>query len=422
MKIKNAALLLCLSALGLGQALSAPAFQTKAEEDPTPDFDEDFQSYQIETKDSGTREDLGGKWTNAWYQKTGDFDENGCAPDRFYVTEDPVNAGNKVLKVDTASSGESFFFLTMKGIFVKDFRLSFDIYQTTVNGWTGFNFRKPIDGRYNGVTNVMMVERAWASDNFGPQLYRSVNDSFMNVEMEGPEGGEALGWNSGIEGFEGALNTWHTVTIEAKGDDFSFSVNGKLLGKATIAKNTARSYGFVSLVSCVSSAYYDNIHLENLDETPYNPGGETSAEHQAPTMAQTTYEVALGEDAAIEVDLHGEAITSLKQAKNEVLNQYFSVEGNVLTLSKDYLSRLGAGRWAFVLTTQGGSIGFTLSLVDPSASSKENPSTSAPSSEPGKPEGENKGGCGGEIVGASLTAGIALAGVSFLAVKRKKKD
>lgn len=420
MKIRNAALLLTLSCLGLAQAFASSNVQVKAEEDPTPNFDENFESYQIETRDSGTREDIGANWTNAWYQKTGDFDETGCAPDRFYVTSDPVNADNKVLKVDTASANESFFYLTMKGLYVKDFRLSFDLYQTAVNGWTGFNFRKPIDGRYNGVTNVMMVERAWSADSFGPQIYRSVNDSFMNVEMEGPEGGEALGWNAAnFAEFTSALNTWHTVTIEAIGDVFSFSVNGKLLAKATIAKNTARNYGFVSLVSCVSAAYYDNIHLENLDETPFNPGGDTSEEHQPPTMENTSYEVELGKDAVVQVDLHGEAITSLKQAKNEVLNQYFTVDGNTLTLSSDYLSRLGAGRWTFVLTTQGGSIAFSISIVGPASSSSEAPV--GPSSEtPSEDKGNS--GCGGEIIGSSLAAFAALSGVALLAFKRKKKE
>ena len=136
-------------------------------------------------------------------------------------------------------------------------------------------------------------------------------------------------------------------------------------------------------------------------------------------MENTSYEVELGKDAVVQVDLHGEAITSLKQAKNEVLNQYFTVDGNTLTLSSDYLSRLGAGRWTFVLTTQGGSIAFSISIVGPASSSSEAPV--GPSSEtPSEDKGNS--GCGGAIIGSSLAAFAALSGVALLAFKRKKKE
>lgn len=52
------------------------------------------------------------------------------------------------------------------------------------------------------------------------------------------------------------------------------------------------------------------------------------------------------------------------------------------------------------------------------------PVTSEPSggtSESPKPE-ENRGGCGGEIIGTSIVAGAALIGVAAIAIKRKKED
>ena len=430
MKKKTLALSLALGGALIASSLGvSKAFATKAEEeDLTPNFDEDFSSCAIETAEEGDRADLGKKWTNAYFEPTGDFNEGSCAKDQFYVTADPTDSTNKVLRVNTAASNQSFFYLTMKGIYAKDFKITFDLYQTAVNCWTGFNFRKPVDGRYNGVTNVMSIVRAWDADKAGPQFYRSVSDSFMAVDATGPDGTtEALSYTSdNFADFAGSNNTWVHVEITAIGDDFTLSINNHLLGKATIAKKTARSYGYVSLVSCVSDAYYDNIHLENLDEVPYTPdSSEEQTGHQAPTMAENSFEVNLGEDATIPVNLYGEAITTLKQGKNEVLNQYYSVDGDTLTLSKDYLAKLGAGRWNFVLTTAGGSVGFVVSVVD--SASSEAPVTSsetasASSSEPAKPDSGSKGGCGGEIIGTSLVALAALAGVGVIALKRRKDD
>ncbi len=413
---------LVASSLGLTKAFAA-----KAEEDLTPDFEDDFSSYAIETADSGDRADLGAKWTNAYFEPTGDFNEGSCAKNQFYVTEDPTDSTNKVLRVNTASSNQSFFYLTMKGIYAKDFKISFDVYQTMTNCWTGFNFRKPVDGRYNGVNNVMSVVRAWEENKMGPQIYRCVGDSLMSVSSTGPDGEEdGLSYCAdNFTDFAGSNRTWLHVQMTAIGDEFTISINDHLLAKATIAKNTARSYGYVSLVSCVSDAYYDNIHLENLDETPYNPtSSEEEQSAKAPTMSEKSFEVKLGQDVTIPVNLYGEAITTLKQGKNEVLNQYYSVDGDTLTLSKEYLSKLGAGRWNFVLTTAGGSVGFVVSVVGDSATTSEITSETKPdtSSDKGSTDTSSKGGCGGEIIGTSIVAVTALAAVGVLALKRKKDD
>ena len=419
---KNLILMLgAISSFALFSSLSSNAVATKAEEaDLTPNFDEDFESYAIETQNEGTRADINAKWTNGWYEKTGDNNEIAGQANRFYVTESPTDPSNKVLRVDTASYMESFFYLTMKDIYVKNFKLSYDLYQTVPTGaWTGFNFRKPMDGRYNGVTNVMMVVRSWEASSFGVQTYRSVDASFMNVEMTNADGtAEATPYNaSNFTDFAGAVNTWLKVEISVIDTEFSISINGHVLGKTTITKKTAQNYGYVSLVSCVSDAYYDNIHLENLDEKPYTPNPEpTDPEHKAPTIENNVIDATLGEDVTIDFNLYGEQVTSIKQAVNELLSQYYTVDGNKVTISKDYLEKLGEGRWTFILTTEGGSVGFTISLTKKA----ETPSTST--SEPTTSNVETKGGCGGAIVGSSIAAVVALAGLSVVAIKRKKDN
>ena len=42
--------------------------------DLTPNFDEDFESYTA----AGDADQLGAKWTNAYFEHTGDFNETAC--------------------------------------------------------------------------------------------------------------------------------------------------------------------------------------------------------------------------------------------------------------------------------------------------------------------------------------------------------
>ncbi len=407
-------------ALGLGAgaafalALNAGS-AAYAEEDLTPNFDEDFNSYTVD----GDIHEIEAKWTNAYFKGLGDGDASAGSPDKMNIAADPVDSTNKCLYVHTRESGESFFYLTMKDIYVKDFRLTYDFYQKNTGGlmpWAGFSYRKPVDGRYNGVTNVMSVLRCWSDDSFGPQMYRSVDSSFLEIN-DFNQG--ATAWNEAQPNFEGAVNTWLHVKIEAIGTHFAFYVNDALLGQADIDKAKANNYGFVSIISCIDEGYFDNIHLENLDEEPYTPegGGESSA--TAPTMETTTYTVNEGEDLVVTVDTHGEVISELRQANNAVLPQYYELDGTSLTISKDYLATLGEGRWYFVLTTPGGTVSFTVSIVTESASSEESSVTPTPSSSEG---GKTNKGCGGSIVASAIVGGVALLGAGIIAFSRKKHE
>ena len=403
-------------ALLLGLGLALPANQHVSiralDDDPTPDFNEDFESYQI-----GDMDALSSKWTNAYFKHLGDGDE-AATKDRFAVAEDPLNPDNKCLYVHTYDGQESFFYNTMKGIYVKDFRSTYKMYQTETRGaapWSGFNFRKPDDGRYNGVTNVMMVVRAWSDSNFGPQLYRTVGDSQQFIDLDGPEGEGTPA--IGLTDVDGLIDQWLDVKIEAIGSHFAIYINDQLLGQKDITKKTANQYGYVSMISCVCNSYFDDIHLENLDEEPYDGGqGGQSTEIPAPTMENKIYEVQEGEDLVINCNTHGEAITSFRHGAEEVLPQYYEVNGNDITISKDYLATLGNDKQYFIIQTAGGSVSFAITVL------KEGGSTPDPT--PVDPEPEPtpaKSGCGGSIIATSaLLSTLALAGVVLISIKKRK--
>lgn len=413
MKKRIIATALVALTMGLGLCVSTnQVTKVKAdEEDLTPNFDEDFEEYEV-----GDMDALSSKWTNAYFKHLGDGDEL-ATKDNFDVQKDPLNENNKCLYVHTYEKTESFFYNTMKDIYVKDFRLTYKMYQTETHNsapWCGFNFRKPEDGRYNGVTNVMMVVRAWSDTSFGPQLYRGVGDSFMNIDLYGPGGENTPA--SGISDVDGLINQWIDVKIEAIDTHFAIYFNNNLVGQADITKKTANQYGYVSIVSCVCDSYFDDIHLENLDEEPYDPSGDNpGGDTQAPTMENKAYQVQEGQDLVINCDTHGEAITSFRRGAEEVLPQYYEVNGNEITISKDYLATLGYDKQYFIIQTAGGSVSFTITVVkeggepvDPGTS--ENPETPA------------KKGCGGSVIAASaIVSTITLVGAALLISKKRKE-
>jgi hypothetical protein len=412
-----ASLAAAASPLIRGQTLGAKA----GEDYVGPSFDEDFESY--ETTGDSYVEAMRAKWDSGYYTNKGDNNYTACGPDKYKVAEDPAADGahGKVLYVDTYTTNEDFFYLTPRDVIAKDFRITYDFYQVwnadAPSPWAGWNFRKPEDGRYNGVTNVMMTVRNWEEQSLGVQMYRSVGASFSQETLSGPNGeSDALPYNSDRTGFAGATGVWLEVEIEAIGYDFKISINDQALGVAHIEKKMANQYGYLSFVNCLTKCYLDNIHIENLDTEAPPASSSSEATIEPPTVAQSVYDVNLGEDAVVEVELHGEAITSLRQAKNELLAQYYSVDGNELTIFNDYLKKLGTGRWSFVLTTAGGSCGFTLNVIEASAEESSSGETATSSDDGGS------GGCGGSIAGTAVVGAVALAGAVLLGVRHRKKQ
>ena len=385
-----------------------------SEEAPLPAFTEDFESYEID----GGGAQLGTKWTNAWFRHSGDFDEGACDDSHFSIQADPAGGEGKVLHIDTATKNESFFYLTIKDLQAKNFIITYDVYfEPSANTpWTGINCRKPVDGRYNGVTNVMMNSRLWSNANIGPDMYRSVDDSFAPVQMTGYDGtGSALGYNAADYPEEGdkVVERWLHIKCEVIDEKFKYSINDHPLAMATINKKSALNKGFISFVSCVCKAYYDNVEVTVFD-VPGEDDSFSSEEEtaQAPTMEQTAYTVKEGEDLTVKVNTYGERITSLKMGAHEVLQKYFDLNGDTLTISKEYLSTLGEGTFNFVLTTNGGSVGFRVTIQ------KEGQS---PASSEGEGEKTGGNGCGGVIAG-TFGAVLVLGGIASALEKKKKKE
>jgi len=386
--------------------------------DTTPNFDEDFDEYST----TGTGEQLASKWTNGYFEKTGDNNETACNLERFSVQKDPTNAANTCLLIDTETPNESFFYLTMKGIFVKNFTLTYDYYPLYSSGapWAGITCRKPVDGRYNGVTNVMLDHRLWSADSISPDFYRSVDDSQTSVAMTGYDGtGSASGYGPGVDGFAGVNQTWLHIKFEVSEANFALSINGHGLAKAVVNKATALHYGLVSLVSCVNKGYFDNIHLENLDTEPYTPSSSSSGTAiQAPSVDPSQYSIHENEDAVISVNTYGEKITSLKMGANEVLSKYYTLAGTSLTMGKEYLASLGTGTFNFTLTTAGGTVGFKLTIAS-TATSSASSSSNAASSSTSSSSNKGNGGCGGTIAGGVALSLLTLSGVGVLFFHKK---
>lgn len=432
--MKKLILLLALATIAAPAVLGTNALKLDALDatDTTPDFSDDFESYAIDSDDS----DIGANWTNGWYEKSGDNNETAGNGEKFKIAADPTDATNKTLYVDTETPNESFFYLTIKDLTVKNFTLEYDYYQdalATKTPWCGITCRKPIDGRYNGVTNVMLTTRLWDTDSMGVQAYRSVDDSFQDLQSSffGPDGVSATpSYNkANFNDCEGVYHHWIKVKYEVQDTSFKVSINGHLLGQIEITKKTALNYGYVSLVSCVNKGYFDNIKLTNNDTEPYVPDSSSSATTiPAPTMTTTAYKSDAKEDLVIEANLGGEAITSISVGKNEVLTKYYSLDGNKITISKDYLATLNVGKTNFILSTAGGSVSFSITITSAGTSSSESTTTSSQTSTTSQGGTSNSGtsggsgssgGCGGAIAGTAAVSALALVGVVVLYKKRK---
>lgn len=426
-KILGLGLVLSLMAVGaLANKSTVNIVKAQQEEvDLTPNFDEDFESYTVE----GNVSELGTKWTNAWFTHMGDFDEIACDDSHFKVVADPEDSSNKVLYIDTETSNESFYYLTIKDLKVKNFELTYRYYLdygSVESPWFGITCRKPIDGRYNGVTNVLLTTRAWGPNTLGFQSYRSVEDSFASVDIKGHdlEGNEIAPYGNGETA--PVHHTWVNVKISVVDSLFKIFINDNLIGCSEITKKTAQNYGYVSFVSCVEKCMIDDVHLENLDEKPEgdegNNGGQTQA--KAPTIEVNEYTFEEDKDVEVNVSLFGEQITSLKQGANEVLSKYYSVEGDKVIISKEYVKTIvnsTTPRKTFILTTAGGSVSFFINAkVEQQETSEqeksEQQSEEVKQSETTAEEKPQKG-CKGEAT-ASLLSLMTILGL-VLSKKRK---
>jgi len=411
-----------LAALSFGQTKMASAGNKFAgpgidPDDETPDFADDFESYT-------NYDDMASNWTNGYFEHTGDGNEECCKPvdkssvteqnfNRFEIVADPDVSGShgKCLRVDTASAYDSFTYLTMRDLMVKDFVLTYDFYHDLADqqydtNWFGIMSRKPVDGRYNGVSNVLVTHTFSGGTNSDMVPYRCVETSFGAI----PDGKRTKGDIFSVEGWVTMKLECKSVEVEGKTvTNYSFYGNDTFIGGCQISQASSQIYGLVSFAACVSVGYIDNVYLENLDEVPYTPA---PIEDYTPTVPTETLNYTRGQDLEVTVDLKGQAFTSLKQGTTLLLPNEDFVLAETLTLKDSFLSTLSKGNKSFLLTTAGGSAMFTVKIpekVDPTPTPEPTPTPS-------------KSGCGSSIVAASaLISLVAVAGVALVAGKKKQK-
>ena len=383
--------------------------------DDTPDFSDDFEQYKPKSE-GGDFTDLSVNWTNAWFRKDGTFDDAACNNEKFSIEIDPTNPENKCLYLDTYTTFESFSYLTVKDLMVKDFELTYDflyIGHESDNTWTGISSRKPIDGRYNGVDNVLTtVHWNGSGDSCKYDAYRSVGTSFTDLDDEG------------APSYTMTKNTWYQFKLtaitskmlnnsgkEVNGTTFTWYINNEKQFETKLTQASANVYGMVSINSCVNKGYYDNFSLTNLDTEPYVPeeGGEEV--DNTPVINESLIEGEIGKEIVIEGDFKGQQVTDIKYGDKTLLSKYYSVDGNKITISVDGVNAIGAGTKSVTVITTGGEAIVTIKIVD---------NTPDPEPEP-EPTPEKKG-CGGSIIATSaIISTLALAGGLIAIVNKKRK-
>ena len=129
------------------------------------------------------------------------------------------------------------FDICLKDIFVKNFELTYDYYvapgmTADESPWFGITCRKPIDGRYNGVTNVQLLTRSWGPEGINVDFYRAVNDSHAPVAATGPNGeGAPLGFTAADTDGSTISGVWLKVKISVVDSEFKVYINGTYVGE-----------------------------------------------------------------------------------------------------------------------------------------------------------------------------------------------
>ncbi len=393
-----------------------------------PDFFDDFQSYKVAADADYNPKQLKAKWGNGYLDAANAEEEDqSCVPTRYQVTTDPSDANNKVLLFDGIPNSESFFYMTIKDensklIRVKNFELSFkfrlaDGVQNAC--WFGTACRKDTDTRFNGCNNVMMGARFWNQTSVSPYGQRNLGQSGIGVSFKNEDRtGEPQNFTS-----EDVYAAWYTYKLVANDNKFDMYINDSHIGGCDIKQTSSNKHGYLSFVGCVAKVYIDDFRMTNNDTTapdgsidPPDPGSSedpgdesgtssgSSASENAPALtgaSSVTVKKGSGEAVVIGLDTKGQEIIKVDRDKRAVLSGYFSYENGRFTLSGEYIKNLAAkaGTYKFTVTTDGGSVDFTLLVKESSGCG---------------------GGCASAIAGLSF-GGVALVAAVALLGKKKRK-
>ena len=294
-------LLVCLMMV-FGLSLGTFTAFAAEEEDLTPNFSDNFDSYEV--SGSNFIEDdpaIRKNWENELMLN---IDGNEMAAHdseckgKAKIIEDPTGgpAGNKVLHIKNYDPIGSFFYMGPKGLRVRDFELSYKIYvnRSAQEPWVGVSVRKDNNVRFNGCNNMLFTYKSVEDTSRSPVrelMYLSIMRGYAGVgnpqdktkdldtydkdnpgnQLSNYEGSEYVAANN-------TMKTWVTVTYKAitKEDgstDYSSSITTAdgvehYIGTLNYKSKSVDAYGYVSLNACIADAYIDDVHLENLDEEP----------------------------------------------------------------------------------------------------------------------------------------------------------
>jgi hypothetical protein len=284
-----------LIALILSVTMSFNIFTVSAETvDDTPDFSDNFDSYSTE----GYIEDdtsFAENWENEKILYNGgdalaanDAECTGKAK----IIDDPTSgavSGNKVLFIDTKTDNSSFFYVGVKNLRLKEFEMTYKVYVEDANGWFGTAVRKTTNVRFNGTSNMMLTYQVnQTGQTFAYIPYRNYGASGApliqteNMTTYDETTGSNLNFAK-CEPFENLFyNNWITVKTSVKFNsetnktDYKTELTDKNgvvydLGTLPYKSTSTEIYGYVSFVSCVNKAYYDDVQITNLDTVAAPP-------------------------------------------------------------------------------------------------------------------------------------------------------
>jgi len=181
--------------------------------------------------------------------------------------------------------------------------------------------------------------------------------------------------------------------------------------KTVIPVEGGAQKGYFFVASSGYSKYYPGV-ISIKDINGFSPLKEDltkqKTEHEKPTSSTTKVTFVKGSQsgkATFNVDLHGENLVSITCDGNALSTANYTLDENKLVLNNAFCNSLTVGQHSVVLTTEGGSVTWTLDVV----SNGDDP----------EPE-PKKGGCGSSVIASSIA--VAILSISGIGLVLRKKE
>ena len=429
--MKKATLLILIIAIFASlSVIPATASAEDAASYAGPGFSENFDDYKLETDANYDPKQIKNKFGNAYLDSPDEtVGDASCQANRYSIKQDPTNAENKVLYLNMTPFTESFFHITLKDengklIKVKNFELSFKVLvaESTDVGkapWFGVMSRKDIDTRYNGCTNVVTAARLWADTAFSPEVQRNIagaaapKPKLMNEDRSAEKSASVY-----LADDEKVFANWHTYKLVANDNKFDMYVDGQHLLGIDVTQTSANKHGYLSLVSCVTDLYIDDIVMTNTDTVAPDDSGEEpdpvdppAPVAKAPVLTgASTFEIENSSSDAVKIglDIFDEELTKIERNGRIIMSKYYSYDkdSKTLTITSEYIAGISknAGVYEYKVVTEGGEVTFKITVK---------------AAKPADTSSGEKGGCKSAASGA---AALVFATAASAVLLKKKKE